>query len=294
MNWQPPPPPPRPGGQPGGQPGGPQQRPPQGGGGGRPPQGGGGGMPPQGGQPQGAPQPQQQPPDNGKDDWSSLNYYQLLQVNRDAHGTIIRYAYRFLAAMYHPDNTETGDADKFRTITEAFRTLSDEGKRAAYDLSLPPEGVAPAGGGAGGASGAQAPRASTAKGLGKNLDHLKSGVSWNEIELRLAILQILLDARKRRPKTGGANPKIIMDCLDTDDMEGVEFAMWYLREKGYIEMGERLFMISAEGVDYIVEQLSKTQILDGVSDTEKKVTSVKKVNPSGPNLPARSGPNTNF
>lgn len=280
MNWKPPPPPPRPGA--GGQQ--PQQRPQQqqqq-----RPPQGQQQQRPPQA-QAQGQPQ-QQQPAQAEKDDWSSLNYYQLLQVNRDAHGTIIRYAYRFLAAMYHPDNAETGDADKFRTITEAFRTLSDEGKRAAYDLSLPPEGQVGEGGG-------QAkPRASTNKGLGKGLPKVpKTGVTWNEIELRLAILQILLEARKSRPKTGGANPKIIMDCLDTDDMEAVEFALWYLREKGYVEMGERLFMITAFGLDYIVDQLSKTQILDGVSETEKKVTNVKKVHPSGANLPARPGPTT--
>src|SRR5579871_2218309 len=70
----------------------------------------------------------------GQDDNKELDYYQLLQVNRDAHATIIRYSYRFLAAMYHPDNAETGNADKFRIISEAWRTLSDDGKRAAYDL----------------------------------------------------------------------------------------------------------------------------------------------------------------
>src|SRR5271155_2211517 len=65
-----------------------------------------------------------------------LSLYQLLHVDRDAHSTIIRYAYRFLAAQYHPDNGETGDAEKFRIITDAWQTLSDEGKRAAYDMSL--------------------------------------------------------------------------------------------------------------------------------------------------------------
>lgn len=283
MNWQPPPPPPRPGAPGGPQPGGP----------GQPRQ-----MPPGGGQPQPQGQPggqPQQPPGGAPpqvaqaEDWSNLNYYQLLQVNREAHPTIIRYAYRFLAAMYHPDNSESGDADKFRTITEAFRTLSDEGKRAAYDLSLPPEGAG-GGGGAPGAAPSSGPKVHS--GIGKGLPKIpKTGVSWNEIELRLAILQILLEARKQKPKSGGANPKIIMDVLGTDDMAGVEFAIWYLREKGFIEMGERLFMISADGVDYIVDQLSKTQILDGVSETEKKVTSVKKINPTGANLPAKPGPN---
>ena len=130
MNWQPPPRPGGPGpGQPGGQGG-------QGGMGQRPPGPGGPGV-----QQQQQPQQTQQAP--GERDWRELNYYQLLQVNREAHSTIIRYAYRFLAAMYHPDNSETGDAEKFRVITEAWRTLSDEGKRAAYDMSLGAEEAQP-------------------------------------------------------------------------------------------------------------------------------------------------------
>lgn len=192
-----------------------------------------------------------------------MNYYELLQVNREAHATIIRYAYRFLAAMYHPDNAETGDADKFRIVTEAWRTLSDEGKRAAYDMSLGSQEAMSGGGG-------QAQQRKPRPGLPKLQ---KTGVSWNEVELRLGILQILLDQRKKRPKTGGASAKMIMDVLDLRDMEEVEFALWYLREKGFIEMGERLFMITAVGVDYIVDSLSKTTSLSE-SDTERKVKKV--------------------
>ncbi len=254
MNWQPPPPPPRPG-QGGPQPGGP---------------GGPGGQRPYGQQPQ--QQQQQQQPQQGapQRDWKDMNYYQLLQVNREAHGTIIRYAYRFLAAMYHPDNSETGDAEKFRIITEAWRTLSDEGKRAAYDMSLGAEEAQP------GQPRPQQPGQQPGpSGMKRELlpKVLKTGVSWNEIELRLAILQILLDARKKKPKTGGASAKMIMDILDLKDVEEVEYALWYLREKGYLEMGDRLFMITAYGVDYIVDQLSKPTTF-GESDTEKKVKKV--------------------
>lgn len=258
MSWQPPPPPPRPGmpgGNPGGNPGG----------------------HPGAGAPAGAPRP--------------INYYDLLQVNRDAHSTIIRYAYRFLAAMYHPDNTETGDAEKFRVITDAWRTLSDEGKRAAYDMSLgAKEAQAPAQS----ASPGTAPGASASSGMHSfNRDALKvqTGTSWNEIEFRLAILQILLGQRKKKVQTGGASAKMMMDILGTNDMAEMEFALWYLREKGLIEMGERLFMISVKGVDYLVEQLSQTQILDGGSDAEKKMRKAK-INDaaagSSPNLPART------
>jgi DnaJ-class molecular chaperone len=62
--------------------------------------------------------------------------YQLLQVDSEAHATVIRYAYRYLATMYHPDNAETGDARMFKKITDAWMVLSDEDKRAVYDASL--------------------------------------------------------------------------------------------------------------------------------------------------------------
>jgi len=195
----------------------------------------------------------------------------LLQVNREAHSTIIRYAYRFLAAMYHPDNSETGDAEKFRIITEAWRTLSDEGKRAAYDMSLGAEEAQPGHPRAPGAGGA-APGGGMKPGMGLP-KIVKTGVSWEEIELRLAILQILLEQRRKKPKTGGASAKMIMDVLQLNDVEVVEYALWYLREKGLIEPGERLFMITAVGVDYIVDQLNKTTSI-GETDVEKKVKKV--------------------
>jgi len=209
--------------------------------------------------------PQASPASNPQASPQELNYYELLQVDRDAHVTIIRYAYRFLAAMYHPDNAETGNADKFRTISEAWNTLSDEGKRAAYDMSL---GVKEQAAGAGAASKTQ-PR-SPEYGRESIPQKPKTTLTWNEIELRLAILQVLLEARRARPQTGGASGKMLMDCLNINNVIEIEFALWYLREKGLAEMGERSFMITAMGVDYLTEQLSKTQILGSASPAEEK------------------------
>lgn len=251
MSWQPPPPPPRPG---------------------TPGQGGGAPQNPQGGQNEGP---------VGKN-FKEISYYELLQVDREAHPTIIRYAYRFLAAMYHPDNGESGDAEKFRIITEAWRTLSDEGKRAAYDMSLGAKETKPAAGQAGG--GGSAPSQFGKDSLPKIP---KTGLSWNEIELRLAILQILLAQRKKRPQTGGATAKMMMDILSIDNVSEIEFALWYLRETNLIEMGDRMFMISWRGVDYIVDQLSRTQMLDGGGNTEQKIKKFGDQPGGGtPNLPA--------
>jgi curved DNA-binding protein CbpA len=64
------------------------------------------------------------------------NLYRLLQVHRDSDDTVIRYAYRFLAAQYHPDNPDSGDKAKFERVTQAWKVMSDQGRRAEYDRSL--------------------------------------------------------------------------------------------------------------------------------------------------------------
>lgn len=180
------------------------------------------------------------------------SFYELLQVDPVAHPTIIRYAYRFLAGIYHPDNTESGNAEVFRQITEAFKTLSDSGRRAAYDAKLgtaKPTETSAAGG------------FQKEKGPGPLPHFERTSLSYNEVELRLAVLQLLLQARKKRVQTGGCSAKTLMDVLGVD-MGEMEFALWYLREKEYIERADAAFMITVKGVDYLVDQLSKTQIID--------------------------------
>lgn len=223
--------------------------------------------------PQGQPGPGPGPQQPGKQ-----TFYELLQVDPQAHPTIIRYAYRFLAGIYHPDNSETGNAETFRLISEAFKTLSDSGKRMAYDAHLGPmtkPGEKP------GPDGKPiSPMGGPGKGMGQMPHFEKSNLSSNEIEFRLAILQLLLQARKKRVQTGGSSAKTIMDVLGTD-MAETEFALWYLRERGYIERSEAVFMITVHGVDYLVDQLSKAQIIDEGPKTMPTMPAG-----GGPNLPA--------
>lgn len=63
------------------------------------------------------------------------DYYELLEVSRDAGGDEIKKSYRRLAMKYHPDRNP-GDKEaetKFKEINEAYEVLKDEQKRAAYD-----------------------------------------------------------------------------------------------------------------------------------------------------------------
>jgi len=63
------------------------------------------------------------------------DYYEVLEVSRDADGTTIKKSYRKLAIRFHPDkNPDDPEAeDKFKEIGEAYEILMDEQKRAAYD-----------------------------------------------------------------------------------------------------------------------------------------------------------------
>lgn len=63
------------------------------------------------------------------------DYYEVLNVSRDANGDEIRQAYRRLAMRYHPDRNP-GDADaeaRFREAAEAYEVLRDPEKRSRYD-----------------------------------------------------------------------------------------------------------------------------------------------------------------
>jgi curved DNA-binding protein len=63
------------------------------------------------------------------------NYYDILDVSRDAEGDEIKRSYRKLARQYHPD-LNPGDREaenRFKDINEAYEVLSDPDRRAQYD-----------------------------------------------------------------------------------------------------------------------------------------------------------------
>jgi hypothetical protein len=68
-------------------------------------------------------------------------FYELLGVPADASPQRVRDAYRQLALVFHPD-TGSATSDDMALLNEAWHTLSDPGRRAAYDASLRPKTTA--------------------------------------------------------------------------------------------------------------------------------------------------------
>ena len=63
------------------------------------------------------------------------DFYDLLNVGRDAGEAEIKKSYRKLAMQYHPDRNpgDAGAEKKFKAVSEAYDVLKDKDKRAAYD-----------------------------------------------------------------------------------------------------------------------------------------------------------------
>ncbi|MBZ5555679.1 MAG: DnaJ domain-containing protein [Acidobacteriia bacterium] len=78
------------------------------------------------------------------------DYYQLLEIPPTAPADEVKRAFRVQIARYHPDKVqhlgkEFQDmaADRAAELTEAYRVLSDEGRRAEYDRARAVEAGAP-------------------------------------------------------------------------------------------------------------------------------------------------------
>ncbi|PTS79691.1 molecular chaperone DnaJ [Sphingomonas sp. HMWF008] len=66
---------------------------------------------------------------------TEVDYYELLECERDADEGTLKSSYRRLAMRYHPDkNPGCSDSEaRFKSISEAYDCLKDPQKRAAYD-----------------------------------------------------------------------------------------------------------------------------------------------------------------
>lgn len=74
------------------------------------------------------------------------DYYQSLEVERDADEKAIKTAYRKLANVWHPDKHQGEDEEKqkaaeekFKKLAEAYSVLSDPEKKSNYDLTGDPK-----------------------------------------------------------------------------------------------------------------------------------------------------------
>lgn len=72
-----------------------------------------------------------------------MTHYERLGVATDAPFERIRDAYRRLAREHHPDHERSSAGLAMAAINEAYRVLSDPGRRANYDATLRGSAIGP-------------------------------------------------------------------------------------------------------------------------------------------------------
>jgi hypothetical protein len=161
------------------------------------------------------------------------DHYETLQLSSNADSETVDRVYRVLVRRYHPDNQETGDPEKFTKVVKAHKVLSDPEARAAYDVSY------------------EENRASVLK----IFDDASSPESYDgDKRIFEGILSLLYISRRRDSGRGGMGV-VQLERLLGCPAKHLEFHLWYLREKTWVERLENgMLAITAAGVDRVMEQ----------------------------------------
>lgn len=172
------------------------------------------------------------------------DYYEFLQISPSAEPDTIHRVYRFLAARFHPDNQDTGDAERFFLLKQAYEVLSDAQRRAAYDASRQTVQPAP---------------------LSTWIDFMDS--MEGELNRRLALLAVLYFQRRMNPNSPEISFRDIERRLGFP-RDYLEFTAWYLQKKGYISRADNSnFTLTADGVDFVETQRVNIPVLNELLTT---------------------------
>jgi hypothetical protein len=161
---------------------------------------------------------------------SITDYYEVLQISRNADPETIHRVYRIMVARFHPDNPRTGDPERFQLLRRAYHVLSDPGRRAEYDRTY-----------------------TWAETHTLPIFELKEFVDGidGEKNRRLGILSLLYHRRRLNEQKPG------ISVLDLEQRMGfpreyLNFTLWYLKAKGFVRFEENSdYGLTVEGVDYL-------------------------------------------
>ena len=178
-----------------------------------------------------------------------MDHYETLQISANAEPETIHRVYRLLAQRFHPDNKETGNATRFRDLTEAYEVLSDPERRAQYDV-------------------AHQHFVRERWKVAESTEAADNDYRSEQIA-RLTLLELLYTRRRTEPRTPA------MSILDVEALIGrprehLEFSIWFLTQKRFIQRGDDSGLtITAEGAEYLennIDGISPNRLLRARND----------------------------
>ena len=175
-----------------------------------------------------------------------VDHYEILEASCNASFETIESVFRFLAKRYHPDCSETGDKQRFSKIVEAYETLRDPERRAAYDKNFEAE---------------KAERSAIVR---------EAGHAASDTADRHHILTLFYAQRRRDMKKPGIGISTLEHMVDIAP-EVVGFHIWYFKERGWITREESgVLSITADGVDKIESTVEKQESASLIRIAEAK------------------------
>ena len=194
----------------------------------------------------------------------SRDLYEDLQLSPNASHETIERVYRLLAKRYHPDNRETGDAQKFSEVHHAYEVLTDPARRASYDVTY------------------EQIRADTWRIFDQQSAH---DDRTSDRQVFQGILSLLYAARRKDPKDGGLGSVALEKALGCP-REHLEFPLWYLKARGWIEtLDTGKYAITVDGIDKVTsrefdvpaERLLPESTSDGYTDPDDTPRRIRNV-----------------
>ena len=159
--------------------------------------------------------------------------YEDLQLSPNASMETVERVYRLLARRYHPDNQDTGNAQKFAEVHAAYELLNNPERRAAYDVSY-------------GQFRADTWRVFDQRSADDDRE--------NDRQIFQGILSLLYAARRQNPQQGGLGSVSLEKTLGCP-REHLDFPLWYLKARGWIEtLDTGQFAITVEGIDKVTSR----------------------------------------
>jgi curved DNA-binding protein CbpA len=170
-------------------------------------------------------------------DTETPDHYEMLQISPNADPDMIHRVYRLLAQRFHPDNSQTGDAGRFRQLHDAYSVLSDPESRAKYDVAYHEH------------------RQLRVR-LVSSTGHVDSDFEYEQA-VRLTVLEVLYTHRRN----DGREPGLFDRDLETlvgRSLQQLEFTFWYLLQRNFVKRGEQSrLIITVDGVDYLEGQYER-------------------------------------
>jgi curved DNA-binding protein CbpA len=158
------------------------------------------------------------------------DHYVVLGIDPKSDSETIQKAYAKLAKKYHASNAETGNAEMFESVNQAYEILCDPELRSVFD---------------------------NLKGVGQEVGVPKfSGVEFfdalgREALRRAAILCVLYDRRLTKPSAPSLSMRHLEIIVEATAAE-LSSALWYLKQRGLAASDDKSSLqITVDGMDFL-------------------------------------------